>query len=266
MFFICLNASRTEWVNSSEDKYKIEDIQQILKWISFNFEYDCDPGKITNEMDSETQTALLNFQKRYNIDFVTLKIHQNRFTHEFIKIDEDGKMGKQTWGAFFDMYMLELLIILGINEDGLIELKDKLQFLKKSHSNPAPTVGCGENFPASGSTTEDENAVDRRVEILFFDEGEEPKLECHPSRFNCIKSKCDLYPKDRFYKHEPVEVEPLPLPSGVAVRVHLKFLYKTPEGNERPLPKSFPYILKYQMIHLKKRQLILIVDESIYRF
>ncbi|MEO8232499.1 MAG: OmpA family protein, partial [Ignavibacteriota bacterium] len=239
---------RTEWVNSSNDKYQVEDIQQILKWISFNFEYDCDPGKITNEMDSETHNALLNFQKRYNIDFVTLNIHRERFsqTHIFTKIDEDGKMGKQTWGAFFDMYMLELLIILGINEDGLTELKDKMQFVQKSHSNPAPVIGCGENFPASGATTEEKNAVDRRVEILFFDDGEDPKLECHPRKYNCIKSKCDLYPKDKFYTHNPVEVQPLPLPSGIAVRVHLKFLYKTPEDTKRTLPKGFPYIIKYE--------------------
>ena len=237
---------RTDWVNSSNDKNQIEDIQQILKWISFNFQYDCDPGKITNEMNPETENALLNFQKRYNIDFVTLNIHQNRFNHVFTKIDEDGKMGKQTWGAFFDMYTLELLIVLGINEDGLKDLRDQLKFVEKGHANPAPTVGCGENFPASGATTEEKNAVDRRVEILFFDDGEEPRLQCHPRRFQCIKSKCDLYPKDVFYKHAPVEVEPLPLPSGVAVRVHLKFMYNTPEKTERPLPKGFPYILKYQ--------------------
>lgn len=244
--FYMFTIKRKEWVNSSDDKYKVEDVQQILKWISFNFQYDCDPGKITNEMNTETENALLNFQKRYNIDFVTLNIHQNRFEHVFTKIKEDGKMGKQTWGAFFDMYMLELLITLGIKESGLFALRDRLQFVKKAHSNPAPTIGCGENFPASGATTEEQNPVDRRVEILFFDDGEEPKLECHPRKYNCIKSKCDLYPKDVFYKHDPVKVQPLPLPSGVAVSVFFKFQYKTPDGNKRPLPKNFPYILKYQ--------------------
>jgi outer membrane protein OmpA-like peptidoglycan-associated protein len=242
--FYMFTGQRVKWVNSSEDKNKVEDKQQILKWISYNFGWDCDPGEITNSMNPETEAATLKFQKRYNIDFVTLNIHGSKFSRTFTHIDEDGKVGKQTWGAFFDMYTLELLIVMGINEDGLNEKRTKLQFVEKGHSSPAPTVGCGENFPASGSQTEDENAEDRRVEILFFDEGEEPELKCHPSKFVCNSIKCDLYGK-KIYKQVPVPAEPLPLPSGKAVRVHFKFVYKTPEGNERNFPKDFSYILKY---------------------
>lgn len=239
-------AKRPQWVNSSNDQYQVEDVQQILKWISFNFRYDCDPGDITNSLNSETTSAILNFQKRYNYDFVIKKVHANNFTRVFTLISEDGKMGPETWGAFFDMYILELLIIMGINEDGLNEIISKLNFVTKGHACPAPAVGCGENFPASGASSEDENSVDRRVEILFFDEGEEPLLECHSSRFHCTKSKCDLYPRDVFYTHEPVPVAPLPLPSGTAVRVHLMFQYLTPDKNKRPLPKGFPFMLMYQ--------------------
>lgn len=243
--FFMLMGERTKWAESSHDKHQVEDTQQILKWISFNFRYDCDPGEKTNKMNAETTGAILAFQKRYNEDFVLLEKHKEKFSRLFTKIDEDGKMGKQTWKAFFDMYTLELLIIMGITEDGLNELRTKLNFIKKNQSHPAPVIGCGENHPASEAKTEDENAVDRRVEILFFDEGEEPELKCHPKKFQCIKSKCDLYPKG-FFKRTPVPVAPLPLPSGVAVRVHLKFVYKTPEGNERALPKGFPYTLRFQ--------------------
>lgn len=243
--FYMFIGKRKDWVKSSDDKNQIEDIQQILKWISFNFQYDCDPGEVNNSMNTETKSAILNFQKRYNIDFVDLKIHQNRFSRTFTKIDEDGKVGKQTWGAFFDMYTLELLIVMGIDEDGLNEKRTNLDFVEKKKPNPAPIIGCGENFPASEAKTENENPVDRRVEILFFDEGEEPELKCHPQKFNCIKSKCDLYPKG-FFKRNPVPVDPLPLPSGIAVRVHLKFIYTNADGTERAFPKGFPFILKYE--------------------
>ena len=236
---------RTNWIDSSNEKHQVEDIQQILKWISFNFQFDCDPGPSTNAMNKETETAILNFQKRYNIDFVNLKIHQSKYTRSFTKIDEDGKVGKQTWGAFFDMYTLELLIVMGINEDGLNEERVKLQFVEKKPPHPAPVIGCGENHPASQAKTEDENPVDRRVEILFFDDGEEPELKCHPQKFSCIPSKCDLYPKG-FFKRNPVPADPLPLPSGLAVRVHLKFAYKTPEGTQRTFPKGFPFTLKFE--------------------
>ena len=133
---------------------------------------------------------------------------------------------------------------MGIDEEGLNEERGKLNFVKKKPPHPAPVIGCGENHPASEAKTEDENPIDRRVEILFFDEGEEPELKCHPQKFTCIKSKCDLYPKG-FFKRNPVPVDPLPLPSGIAVRVHFKFMYKTPEGTERVLPKGFPFTLRF---------------------
>ncbi len=243
--FFMFMGERAKWSDSSDAKHQVEDIQQILKWISFNFKYECDPGEKTNKMNADTTGAILAFQKRYNQDFVVLEKHKEKFSSTFILLDEDGKMGKKTWGAFFDMYTLELLITMGINEDGLNELRTKLNFVKKTQNHPAPVIGCGENHPASEAKTEDENPVDRRVEILFFDEGEEPELKCHPKKFQCIKSKCDLYPKG-FFKRNPVPVSPLPLPSGVAVRVHLKFVYKTPEGKERNLPKGFPYTLRFQ--------------------
>lgn len=243
--FFMFMGERSKWADSSNEKHQVEDIQQILKWISFNFRYDCDPGEKTNKMNADTTGALLAFQKRYNEDFVVLEKHKEKFSRLFTKIDEDGKMGKQTWKAFFDMYTLELLIVMGISEDGLNELRAKLNFVKKTQNHPAPVVGCGENFPASGATNEEANAVDRRVEFLFFDEGEEPELKCHPRKFQCIKTKCDLHPEG-FFKRNPIPVSPLPLPSGIAVRVHLKFVYKTPDDKERSFPKGFPYTLKFQ--------------------
>jgi len=243
--FFMFMGERSKWVDSSLDKNQVEDVQQILKWITFNFDFDCDPGEKTNSMNHPSKSAILKFQQRYNFEFIESKVHQSKFTRSFTKIDEDGKMGKQTWGAFFDMYTLELLIVMGITEDGLNEKRAKLKFMKKDLPHPAPIVGCGENHPASESKTETENPIDRRVEILFFDEGEEPELKCHPKKLKCVKADCDLYPKG-FFKRNPVPAEPLPLPSGVAVRVHLKFLYKTPEEAERAFPKGSPFILKFQ--------------------
>ncbi|HEX9740577.1 MAG TPA: peptidoglycan-binding domain-containing protein, partial [Ignavibacteriaceae bacterium] len=240
-----LKGNRSKWVDSSLAKNQVEDVQQILKWISFNFQYDCDPGPKTNSMNAETKIAIEKFQKRYNLDFVDLNKHDEKFERTFESIDEDGKMGKETWGAFFDMYVLELLIVMGIKEEGLIDIQSSLDFLEKGPGSPAPVVGCGENFPKSGSTSEEANPVDRRVEILFFDETEEPELKCHPAKLVCKKSLCDLFNTKRVYKPVPVEVLPLPLPSGMAVRAHLKFAYKSPEGDERAFPKGFPFILKF---------------------
>ena len=38
---------------------------------------------------------------------------------------------------------------MGINEEGLNEIKGKLNFVNKKPAKPAPVIGCGENHPAS---------------------------------------------------------------------------------------------------------------------
>jgi OmpA family len=243
--FYLFKGERTDWINSSDDKHQIEDIQQILKWISFNFHYDCDPGEKTNSMNPETESATLKFQKRYNQDFVKSEIHKDKFDRRFTKIEETGRVGKQTWGAFYDMYVLKLLNRMGINEKGLNDVQSKLEFVKKDAPCPAPVVGCGENFPASKSKTEDENSADRRVEVLFFDPGNEPQLKCTPNNSVCYPKKCDLY-NTTLYKRIPVILNPVPPPVGGKVKVFLKFAFKMPDDKNRNLPQGFPVKIIYK--------------------
>ena len=236
--FFMFTGKRGDWIKSSNDKYQVEDVHQILKWIAFKFKWDCDPGPKTKTMNPETNKALLNFQKQYNKEFKDLKTYEAKFSRTFIRIDEDGVLGEQTWGAFFDMYTLDLLLMMELTEDELNELRTKLNFVKKKQSNPAPIVGCGEHFPASGSTSEEENPVDRRVEILFFEKDEEPLLKCHPRIFNCIKSKCDLY-HSKFYKLIPVPVTIKPPKPTTFWPVNIKgklFWNRTWDYNDETVP------------------------------
>ncbi len=229
--FAALAGKKTEWAIISDKKHQVEDYKQILKWISFNWGWDCDPGEVNNEKDSNTSEALKKFQVRYNKEFEE-------------QIPETGNIEIKTWGAFFDVYMEELAIIMGITREGLEEIQSKLQFVEKPAPSPAPKVGCGENFPASKSKTESENPADRRVEILFFDEGEEPLLKCHPNQTTCISSKCDLYGTELF-ERKPVPAEPLPVPSGEAARVFLQLFYKDPEANNKTFPGDFPVTVEF---------------------
>ena len=127
-------------------------------------------------------------------------IYQNKFKRSFVKIEETGEMNKPTWGAFFDMYELELINLMGITESGLDDLLSKLQFVEKNPPHPAPVLGCGENFPANKTKTDAENPKDRRVEILFFDADEIPNLMCTPKRMVCYPKKCGLYNSKLFKK------------------------------------------------------------------
>ncbi len=243
--FYMFTGKRINWIDSSFDKHKIEDIQQILKWISITFQYDCDPGPKTNSLNSDTESAILKFQQRYNQDFVILKVHKDKFSRIFIKIDENGKMDKPTWGAFFDLYELELINLMGITEDGLKDVRSKLEFVEKNPPHPAPVVGCGEFFPASKAKTENENPVDRRVEILFFDDDVVPVLKCTPQKLVCYPKKCDLY-NSSLFKRIPIPVKPIPPPNQNKVKVFLKFSYQMPDRKNRSFPKEFPVTVVYK--------------------
>jgi outer membrane protein OmpA-like peptidoglycan-associated protein len=208
-----LTGKRKEWAKLCNSKYRVEDYQHILKWIATTFGWSCDPTDVDNRDGPMTRRAVLGFQKRYNVEFDA-------------NIAEDGAIGEETWGAIFDVYMLELKELLGTDDAGLDDLRGKLQFLEDGRK----TVGCGENHPIPGAhgdrpgtkeseskvgptqaePTDDDGADDfrsvtnRRVEILFFESGHEPKLDCHPSAGKCNPKLCEIYNGDHFdFEHVP---------------------------------------------------------------
>lgn len=217
-----LKGDRDGWVDVALHKSKVEDYQQILLWLTHGLGWDCDPGGKTNVHDAQTKQAVKAFQEQYN----------DRFS---ASISEDGGVGKQTWGAFFDVYMQELRYALGTDEAGLAEAQQALRFMD------CEAIGCGEEFPITPEREENyKSPIDRRVEILFFDPGEEPVVKCNAPRGACV----ELYEK-KMYCVTPIPVDPLPLPSGVAVHVQLQLFYKDPEGQERTLPETFPVTVEY---------------------
>jgi hypothetical protein len=131
--------------------------------------------------------------------------------------------------------MLELQDLLDTDAAGLDELRGRLQFLDSGRN----AVGCGESHPIPGAhadrpgTAESEskvaptlgqpsdasgvdefrNVMNRRVELLFFAAGHEPKLDCHPSAGKCNPKVCEIYDSDHFdFEHIPCPPrEPKPL-------------------------------------------------------
>ncbi|MGH7340958.1 MAG: hypothetical protein ACREKH_10755, partial [Candidatus Rokuibacteriota bacterium] len=71
------------------------------------------------------------------------------------------------------------------------------------------TVGCGENHPLTANAIENrQSQIDRRVEVLFFDPGEEPKLDCHPAKGKCVADACEIYRK-KLFKLQPIPCTPI---------------------------------------------------------
>jgi hypothetical protein len=219
-----LLGDRTRWVDISLQKNKVEDYQQILLWLTHQVGWNCDPKNKNNINDADTRKAVEDFQREYNTRFNA-------------SIDVDGKVGKQTWGAFFDVYLEELKHALGTDDEGLQQAQQSLKYL------PCESIGCGEDYPKTPDRQEFyKSAIDRRVEILFFDSGEEPILDCAKTGGICK----ELYGL-KMYVLQPVQVDPLPLPSGVAVRVMLQMLYKdpNPDAPKRTFPRGLPVTVEY---------------------
>ena len=211
-----LQGNRAAWVKVADQKHKVEDYKQILKWVDTIWDWGCDPGEVNNTRDAATKAAVKTFQQQYNRGAPHMPDGFQAV------IAEDGDVGPQTWGAFFDVYMQVLRFIVEVDAAGL---KSKQQAIAQRLLDPGkPAVGCGENHPLTANpvidrrATKEERAemrrlaqVDRRVEVLFFEPGEEPRLDCHPRAGQCLPDKCEIFSRS-FFDLDPLDCEPIPRP------------------------------------------------------
>jgi hypothetical protein len=204
-----LMGEKDAWVKVTLKKHQVEDYQQILKWVNRGWRWSCDPGEVDNRLGHDTKKAVFAFQVAYNKHFKK-------------SIAEDGIAGKQTWEAFFDMYMQDLSQMLETDEKGLGKYRSKISFVKDNKK----VVGCGKFFPVAGERKNrspgaqyddlEEEARDkyrsrmnRRVEILFFKPEHKPPLDCHPSAAKCLPEKCVIN-RMAAYTFKHIVVSPLP--------------------------------------------------------
>ncbi len=185
-----LLGNRSSWVSVTLAKHKVEDYQQIVKWTSWAYGWDSDPGAIDNVHGSKTTEGVKGFQRNYNETFGG-------------SLAVDGVVGEKTWGAIFDVYMDYLKKTLEVDDAGLAAARAKLNFLGPKR------VGCGENFPIEAPRQNNyRSKINRRVELLFFEPDQVPKLDCHPGS-NCNAILCEVYnPKMYKYTH----ITPVPKP------------------------------------------------------
>jgi hypothetical protein len=213
-----IKGDKAAWVGSCLGQNKVEDHQQLLKWMFEDHGWDCDPGAIDNKAGPATRGATERFKARYNQDFSQ-------------SIAVNGTFDRAAWEAFHDVYERELRLSMGWTEADLDDVRLQLALID------AGAVGCGENWPVTG---QNRSRVDRRVEIMIFDPGEEPTtpLACHPAPNQCRKDDCELR-KPLLYTLVPLPVRPVLAPR-FRVLVHLRLHWKDPGGVERPLPKDLP--------------------------
>jgi len=166
-----LRGDRNTFKTLCNKRHTVADYKQILSWVTLAFPelgFACDPGKIDNTA-STAKAAVLAFQQQYN------RKHNDIVVPRAASITEDGLVGEQTWGAFFDLYQLGIRQELGEpDEAAVIKLREALVFLVPQE----PAMGFGELHPiAKAHRNSFKSQTNRRVELLFFEESELPDVE-----------------------------------------------------------------------------------------
>lgn len=162
-----IEGARDTFVDLADKRHTVGDYKQILSWCSKAFEdvvFDCDPGSIDDNAATGVE-PVRRFQAAYNANKEVLGVTSD--------IAVDGDVGKETWGAFFDVYEFGLRQELGEDEGAVAALRDKLLFVDDERK----ALGFGEYHPVDQVGRDNARSQqNRRVEVFFFDEGEEPDL------------------------------------------------------------------------------------------
>jgi len=169
-----LEGEKENWAENSDTKYKIEDVQQILKHYANKWGWDCDPGKINDKMTPETKKAIRQFQT-------------------YTKINVNGIIGKQTWEAIFDCYIVEIADLLKITPKELNNYRSKIEF----YSDKNKILACGETRPIEAARKNDyRSQTNRRVELFFIDSNEKIGIKCPDpmSPYPYGDKTCNLHP------------------------------------------------------------------------
>ncbi|HEX2959398.1 MAG TPA: OmpA family protein [Chitinispirillaceae bacterium] len=164
------------WVDIVNTYNTVYDKQHILKWIASTYAVNCDPGKIDGIEGPDTQKAISNFQNEAGIA-------------------SDGIFGKHTWGAVYDRYQQYVTGKMNTDEESKKALSNRTSLNWAYLDTKA--VGCGELWPlAYVGQDEMKSQVNRRVEVLFFEESVTPECKCVDGI--CSKDDCCIYPSGLF--------------------------------------------------------------------
>jgi len=152
----------------------LNDKIQIAEWAAKEFNWTCSLKENHNDIFLATKA----FQQCYNRDID--KINPGG---ELLSVD--GDWGPKTWGAVFDSYQAKLAQRLTIPSKKLNEYRSKLNLSSKFVFPSKHFIACGENHPIDRPGADETlSAKNRRVEMIFFDDGPAPEI-------SCISGECD---------------------------------------------------------------------------
>lgn len=155
-----LLGEKDPWVKIAQDHSQNEDIKHILRWVARWKGWPCHTDSQGNVCDDAMSKAVKAFQTEFS-----------RPENNLHPIGIDGSVGKETWGAFFELYQMRLAELSQTDVAGLGSLRSQVHWLYDDRRS----IGCGEYHPIDMPGKDGvKSQLNRRVELLFYDPGEEP--------------------------------------------------------------------------------------------
>lgn len=172
-----LRGDRDGWVAAVRERHNARDVQRVLTWVSEVWAFDCDPGGVDGSVGRGTRRAITAFKKGYNKEFSK-------------SLAEDAEVNDDLWGAFFDVYQEVLGVFLGgEGADAVAPFRAALKFVEDGKR----AVGCAGNHGLESVRQGAFRGGATRVELCFYEPGDVPLTECHPTPEQCLAQKCEVY-------------------------------------------------------------------------
>lgn len=218
---------RDEFRSLCHARHQVADYKQILSWVDAAFPelaFGCKPSSIDNNSTTGVE-PVRRFQEGYNRNKAEIGATGP-------DLATDGDIGPLTWGAIFDVYEFALARELQIELEELAELRQLLVFVDDANR----ALGFSEHHPIEAVGKNNfRSQANRRIEVLFFDVGEEPDVELAKDEPDIS----ELYIPG-FYERIPLNPGALPSPdrSLVAARLPTRFS----KGRTFPKPSALPLL------------------------
>lgn len=163
-----LSGKRDRFAELADARHTVADAKHWLTWVAEQFpaSFDCAPPKVDDSAGT-LPPWVTSFQTSYNDARSTLEAAGG-------SLDADGDMGPLTWGALFDVFEAALRRELDEPASEVASLRARLVPL----AGDLAFVGFGEHCSVDAAHRGAyRSQANRRVELVFFDPGEEPNLD-----------------------------------------------------------------------------------------
>lgn len=221
-----VRADRDGFAAACHEVATVFDWQQALKWVAAVRGWPCDPGDVDGKVGPKTNGALAECRRRW--------------AAAFERTAPAGSISAGDWAMFFDLYDAALAQLIDEPRGPLAARRAALPLVAR------PAVGCGGAWPPASCKVQQHVITQaERVDLLFFEEKDVPKLDCHGPGGDA--TVCDVYRKQK-YRAMPLATAPAPV-GPMRVRL-LGLLFET--DKTFLLPGSLRAIKALKRLHDKR--------------